>query len=335
MSQLVAIEGSGVAACCCVRLLQSADLVTSTKRGQVSVGPVLMLSDQTQKLLADVFETDLLFENSIQIRRRIVLWGKDSEIKVLPHSGLVMSESALLDNLWGAVRMEDHFHRAGSPDWRLITGERPLTSEAHQFGSRIATASTVRLKSNVPQDACWMESLETGWLFLLPCGNGMGSLISVGGEPREVMAQSRLISDQISEIEDSGRKFPAYPRVSLPLCNPGWIACGTAAIGFDPICGEGAGNAVREAILGSAVIRGVTNGMNAQELLALYSSRLLNGFSRHLSLCLDFYKSACASNWWQTEISHLEKGLAWTEKQLSGREQQRYRLSGFALQQVG
>ena len=293
-----------------------------------------MLSDQTQKLLEDVFVTDSLFSNSIQIRRRIVLWGKDSEVKVLPHSGLVMAESALLDKLWGAVKLEGDFDRAGSPDWRVITGHKHVTSEAHHFGSRIATASTVRLKSDVPQDACWMESLERGWLFMLPCGNGMGSLISVGGESRELMIQSRLISDQIEELEDSGRKFPAYPRVSVPLCKDDWIACGTAALGFDPICGEGAGNAAREAILGSAVIRGATNGMNVQELLALYSSRLVNGFSRHLRLCLEFYKSACRSDWWQTEISYLEKGLAWTEGQSNGHEQQRFRLSGFELQQV-
>ena len=30
----------------------------------------------------------------------------------------------------------------------------------------------------------------------------------------------------------------------------GWLACGTAAMGFDPICGDGTGYAVREGILG-------------------------------------------------------------------------------------
>ena len=38
------------------------------------------------------------------------------------------------------------------------------------------------------------------------------------------------------------------------MCGPGWLSCGTAALSFDPICGDGTGHAVREGILAAAVI---------------------------------------------------------------------------------
>ncbi len=300
-------------------------------------GPVLMLSEQTQKLLVDVFGKKLVFRDSIPVRRRFVLWGKGSQVAVLPHSGLVMAESALLAELWALTSNGRDYKssRAGLSDWQILSSGKGPRSHVHRFGTRVARASGVRLKAGVPEDACWTESLEAGWLFLVPCGKGRGSLVSVGGSPAELMEGSRLISDQIEAIEDSKGEFAAYPRINTPLCEDGWISCGTAAVGFDPICGEGVGNAVREAILASAVIAGTEKGLDPGELLALYSSRLMNGFSRHLKLCLDFYRSACQSDWWQVELSCLEEGLAWAHQQLSGVEQPKYCLAGFELQQVG
>lgn len=330
MSQVV-IDGSGVAACCCAKLLRMSGSTVSVDPQFRNAGPVLMLSEQTQKLLADIFHTKSLFPGAIQIRQRVVLWGKDAEVAVLPHSGLVMDESALLRAMWGLLSPAS---AAASPDWRIASSQASPQSQLHAFGKRIAITSRIRFKSNAPQDACWMESLETGWLFLLPSGNGAGSLISVGGEPATLVAQSRLISEQVETIEDAGKRFAAYPRINTPLCGEGWIACGTAALGFDPICGEGAGNAAREAILASAIVSGVAKGLSVEELLTLYQSRLIHGFLRHLALCLDFYRSACQSDWWQSEISYLEEGITWARQQLNEVKQQKYCLAGFELQPI-
>ena len=334
-SQLVAIDGSGVAACCCAQLLQTSGARILINPEIRSHGPVLMLSEQTQKLLRDVFGSKPLFQDAVHIRQRIVLWGKESKVTVLPHSGLVMSESELLDKLWHFVASQDVQARAASPEWKIISAQRSSISNAHHFGSRMALASTVKLKPAAPRDACWMEALESGWLFLLPCGNGSGSLISVGDDPAILLLTSNLISHQIDCIESSNARFSAYPRINTPLCAEGWIACGTAALGFDPICGEGAGNAVREAILASAVISAAVKGLDTPELLALYAARLMSGFTRHLALCLQFYRAACRGDWWQAQITSLEEGLAWSGRQVSVVAQQNYRLSGFELHAIG
>ena len=74
-----------------------------------------------------------------------------------------------------------------------------------------------------------------------------------------------------------------------PLGANSWLACGTAAMAFDPICGDGTAHAIREAILAAAVIRALANGGPADELLAHYEARLTAGFHRHLTLCRQFY----------------------------------------------
>lgn len=333
-SQVVAIDGSGVAACCCAQLLQASDTGILINADLRNHGPVLMLSGQTQKLLSDVFRSETLFQGAVAVRRRIVLWAKDAKVTALPHSGLVMSESDLLKKLWHIVSSQHVQAPAASPEWKIISAQRSTPSSTHNFGSRMATASTVKLKSAVPQDACWMESLNAGWLFLLPCGYGTGSLISVGEIPATLLGTSNLIAEQIDSIVTSNTSFAAYPRISSPLCAAGWIACGTAALGFDPICGEGAGNAVREAILACAVISAAIRGLDPAELLGVYASRLMSGFRRHLALCLQFYRAARQSDWWQAQIDSLEQGLAWSERQVSVAERQKYRLQGFELQTI-
>jgi flavin-dependent dehydrogenase len=73
----------------------------------------------------------------------------------------------------------------------------------------------------------------------------------------------------VSDYDGAEPEFSASPRIPAPLCGPGWLACGSAAMGFDPICGDGTAHAVREAILALAVIRGGDHGMPAH-----YEARL-------------------------------------------------------------
>jgi flavin-dependent dehydrogenase len=174
--------------------------------------------------------------------------------------------------------------------------------------------------------ACAIESLDSGWLFLVA-----DSLIAVGGTPEALLGSSRLVAPQVAEIEKSGSYFPCYPRISVPLSGPGWLACGTAAMSFDPICGEGAGHAVREAILASAVLGRIHSETDPEAALIEYNARMLAGFMRHLQLCRQFYVSGRQSEWWDIEIEALDRGIEWTRQQLEGLPRPSARLVGFDL----
>jgi hypothetical protein len=66
-------------------------------------------------------------------------------------------------------------------DWTIFASTPFYSSSIeHHFGSRIASASPVRLQPRHDAEACWIESLETGWMFLLPTSTESGWLLSVG-----------------------------------------------------------------------------------------------------------------------------------------------------------
>jgi hypothetical protein len=198
----------------------------------------------------------------------------------------------------------------------------------------MASATRVQLKTTA-EPACWIESVEEGWLFLIASEPGCGWLLSVGLGPGNLLDQSRLIRDQIAECQSAAAQFAASPRIAAPLGEPGWIACGTAAMAFDPLCGDGTAHAVREAILASAVIGAAARGDHPIPLLAHFEARLTAGFRRHLAHCLQYYASGCGGPWWEAEAAAVAQGLEWCAQRLSSHTAFRYKLNGFELQAIG
>ncbi len=315
-------EYLGVAGACCAYLLRG--LRVRLSQGTRPRVPAIVVSQATQALVCDVFQQPELFRGLPRIERRIVAWGSQAEPLVLPHEAVAISEEALIARLQPST-----FSTVEDAEWTVFAA-RPLpeSSVEHHFGSRRASAVAVDLKT--PEaSACWVESLENGWLFLIP-----GWLIAVGGAPETLLAQSRLVAGQVIGIKGASAEFPAYPRIADPLCAPGWLACGSGAMAFDPICGDGTGNAVREAILAAAVIRAVSHGEDVESLLGHYRARLIAGFRRHLELALEFYRAGNGGPWWDQEIHALERGIAWCAGELAAAPPFRYRLSGFELERI-
>jgi hypothetical protein len=294
--------------------------------------PALMLSDASQALISDVFEQPDLFRDSLRVTTRMVLWGANSQPIPVPHSAAVISEQKLSGRVRPNVPILEP--TAAAPAWTIHSAP-PVPTTEHRFGTRIAAAVPVRLNKSDPH-SCWIESLESGWLFMIPApGAHSGWLLAVGGPVESLLDRSRLIAAQITGPVRAAGQFPAFPRISDPLCQPGWLACGTTAMSFDPLCGDGVGHAVREAILASAVIRAALSGRErTEELLDHYRARLLAGFYRHLQLCREFYTRGHSGPWWDQELDHLSKGLAYCTSALTNGMRFRYQLTGFDLSPV-
>jgi hypothetical protein len=323
----VLIRGDGVAAYCCAYLLGKAGLEVSLEPMGRPRLPAIMLGDHALALIRDIFDRQDLFENAPHIRKRMVAWGPDSQVLAVDHSAVVVSEEMLLAELRPRLAPSD-----ATPGW-TIYASRPLPAPAveHAFGTRMATAVAVRLKDGSDPAACWIESLEYGWLFLIPHAPESAWLLAVGSAPGWLLEDSRVIREQVAEADAGAADFPAYPRITAPLSGNHWLACGTAAMAFDPLCGDGTGHAIREAILASAVIRAVAkDGPNA-DLLAHYEARLTAGFRRHLTLCREFYTSGADGPWWRRELELIEEGIAWCESRLKTHGEFRYQLKDFEL----
>jgi hypothetical protein len=288
---------------------------------------VIVLGDQALALIRDIFDRPGLFSDAPRIRKRIVAWGQNAAPVAVEHSAIVVSEETLLDAIRPAVITTGKNQEA--PWTILATRPLPAPNVEHCFGSRMASAQQVNLKESSDPNACWIESLEHGWLFLVP-----GWLLSVGGPADALLAESRVIAPEITNIAASSGEFPAYARIASPLCSPGWLACGTAAMAFDPICGDGTGHAIREAILASAVIRGLAGGGSLDQLLAHYEARLTAGFRRHLMLCREFYLSGGTGPLWRRELDAIVQGIQWSDAKLGAHAGFRYQLRGFELEPV-
>lgn len=334
----ICIRGDGVAAYCSAHLLGKAGCRVTLRRTDRPRLPAIMLSDAALALIREVFELPEVFSDAPRIRRRIVAWaapkGESDKPLVLEHSAAVVSEQSLLASLGQKLDGDDELAKSES-DWTIFASPPlPQVVSEQRFGSRIASAVQVDLREGCDSAACWIESLEDGWLFLIPNAPDAGWLLAIGGAVERLLTRSRVIAQQIARFNRVG-EFPAYPRIVSPLCGPDWLACGTAAMAFDPICGDGTANAVREAILAAAVIRAIDAGGDARELFAHYEARLTAGFQRHLALCREFYRTGYGGPWWDAELESLERGLESLSIAAGARPEFRYRLNGFELKRLG
>jgi len=332
MTSRIAIHGQGIAACCCATLLREelATIVSpDTSRPRL---PAVLISDGTQALLREIFRNERLFAGLPTIRRRVVAWN-GAKVETFPHSAVVVGEQAIGERLQGPVPAWPA-DRLDGVEWNIFTSRRSdeLAPEM-RFGSRIAAVQEVKLRESAEKDACWAESVESGWLFLIATGKGTGSLICTGGEPASLLHGSRLVSEQIETLngEPGAAQFASYPRTLAKLHGKDWIACGTAAMSFDPLSGEGTGAAVRESILAAATVRAILRGDNADQVLAEFSLRMRLGFLRHLETCRTFYQVKSKDPFWSRELAMLDEGISWVRKEIGEQPEPRYKLIDFDL----
>lgn len=314
-----------MAAYCCAYLLSKAGFRIDLQPLNRPRLPVILLGDQALALIRDIFDRPALFADLPRIRKRVVAWGPGAKPIEVEHSAVVVSEELLLEGIRPALLPNGRDY-----DWTIFAAKPlPSTVVEHCFGTRLASAAPVTPIESCDPAACWIESLDDGWLFLVP-----GWLLAVGATAEKLLGASRLIAGQITQVGACSSTFPAYARIASPLSAPGWLACGTAAMGFDPICGDGTAHAIREAVLASAVIRALAAGGSTDDLLSHYQARLTAGFRRHLTLCRQFYLSGGTGSLWDSELRAIDRGIQWCDGALLNHASFRYQLRGFDLEAV-
>jgi len=322
----IAIHGSGVAAHGTARLLAREQIDATLLPAPRAQAPVVMLSDPARALMGDVFAEPDLFADRPRITRRVVVWGS-AEPVALPHGAVILT-GADLDRL----RPADTAPASSADAAMTVHAAAPFPAGAlRRFGQRQATAIAVALRHPEDASACWIEAVETGWLFLIPVDADSAWLLCVGGTTDALLDQSRHIAGRIDPAGTPAVQFDVTPRLLTQLQGPGWLACGTSAIAFDPICGDGTAQALREAILASAVIAAMRDGGDADALRIHHESLLIAGMRRHLKLCADFYRSGGQGPWWQAQLDDLAEGFDWCTTRLATLPEPRYQLRDFQL----
>lgn len=322
---IVTIKGSGIAATTCAYLLNRAGLRVASQAAHRAPVPTILLSEATLALVRGLFDRADLFADSPHITRRIVAWGGPAV--TMPHRAALASE----ESVQAALPTIDPAP-AGSPADCTLYATPPLpVGDLHIFGDRNAIAAKVRLADPACAQEGRVEAVTNGWLFLVPAEPGEGWLLAVGDGLDTLLGQSRLIAPVVDAMGATSIPFMAAPRLHLPLCGDDWLACGTAALGFDPICGDGTAQSVREAILAAAVLTGMAEGEDPAALRTHYQSMLIAAMRRHLLLCAQFYATGGQGDWWRAQHDALMAGHRRCTALLATMPEPRYALDGFHL----
>ena len=322
-SPSVLIRGDGVAAATCAHLLRKRGVQVRLELQARARVPAIMLGRQALGLLRDVFDQPDLLDDLPRIDRRVVAWGEAAPA-ALPHDAVVVSETLLHSRLAPHAGPEI----TSQPDLVLHAAPQP-SSVLRRFGDRPAWAREVALRS--PDGGCWIEAGRDGWLFLIPDGAGSAWLLAVGAPPETLLAGSRLIAPCIEPLDGIAGRFDPCPRLAEPTFGEGWLAIGGASIGFDPICGDGTAQAVRQGVLASAVVLAQLQGGEPAELRGHYEAVLTAAMRRHLRLSMDFYRSGGDGPWWWAQLDSLIEGHAWCTARLATVGDPAFELRDFTL----
>ncbi|HEX7874332.1 MAG TPA: hypothetical protein VF475_15575 [Sphingobium sp.] len=322
----VAVRGSGIAGGCCAHLLAMHGFAAALIPAERPPVPALLLSDPALALLRGVFGRPALFADKPRIDRRIVAWGGGEAIS-LPHGAVAVSEAELTAALYPPPSIAP---RDGA-DFTIHTAAPFPAPTMRRFGQRSAMAAEVHLLQDEDHSACWVEAVETGWLFLIPSGDGSAWLLGIGSAIDTLIDQSRHIAPRIALTGRLSSAFETCPRLLTTLQGPDWLACGTAAIAFDPICGDGTAQSIREAIIASAVIAAIRDDGDAPALRTHYESMLIASMRRHLQISAQFYATGGTSDWWREQHDALVEGYDWCTARLAVLPEPRYQLRDFQL----
>jgi hypothetical protein len=287
-----------------------------------------MLSDPARALLRDCLDRPALFSDKPRITRRIVAWGGQEPV-ALPHQAVMLGAGDL--DFAPSAPPHDTGHPAGDAKLTITTMRTGPDDQLIRFGDRVGETAPVRLLEADDAHACWVEAVEDGWLFMIPSSTESGWLLAIGAPCAHLLDQSRYLAPRIALDSSKTAQFDTTPRMLRTMAKDGLLACGSASMAFDPICGDGTALAVRQAILVSAIAVACHEGEDAEPLLGHYRAMMTAAMRRHLRLCSEFYASGGTGSWWRAQQEALAEGFAACSARLEREPPPRYALEGFRL----
>ncbi|MGH8908556.1 MAG: hypothetical protein ACRD0K_19175 [Egibacteraceae bacterium] len=209
-------------------------------------------------------------------------------------------------------------------------------AERHVFGRRHVVAAPVIPRG--VRDACWMEAVADGWVFLAPAARGRRCCrpwLPAGLRilRRRCDGCSPIRAADPHACGGAGRPGVGVPRRATAAGaagRGGWLAVGDAAIALDPVSGDGAGHGLRGAILAAAVVEAIASGQPARACPDHCHARLTAALRVHLQRCLVHY-TAFTSPPWRDERAVTAGALASREATPAFR----YGLHGLLLTPLG
>jgi len=252
------------------------------------------------RLLAEVFgEADPAdFSHAVSVGWRIVDWG-DRPPSAIRSEALIVDIGEIALRLRARLRLVD----AESPtevDWTVVAGGR--RGADFVGGARTGAFVPVASPSRWPRDVTLLRAADLGWVYVVPVASGgaVALAVAVPGTPHdEVVAAAGLVA-----CGAPGPEVRVAPGLALDPSGRLLVA-GDAQFAVDPLRGDGVGNAVRGALLASASVLAVADGVSAAKVSAHRVARAASAFVAHLDAAVEHYESARNARRWAGEIAAM------------------------------
>jgi hypothetical protein len=322
--------------------------------GESSGGPRLVLNATTVQLVGRLFGEDVArWPEAHALRGRWVRWDAAEGERFFAEPAIAIASADLARRLRERVLgATDRITLVGADAETAPERTRPRTGERWIVAARGRGAAGASYRNwfrrsilsceaacDAALSTAVTEATSAGWLFLFPHAPGAATLQAMvahvaadpGAQLEAMLAETRLIAPLLRETPRAPAVARAAPRLRDELCRPGWIAVGDEALSLDPLCGDGTGYALREAIVAAAVVRRIDDGLPAAEALDHYRTRLQRTLAAHLRGCVAFYRDAPFAGAWEAELAAMERGRRALENAVAARPEAALHLRGFEL----
>jgi hypothetical protein len=313
------VSGSGVTALTCARLLGVQGWQIEHDPGGEARPVHLLLGQATANLLAALWSDPALLRGAHRIRERAVYWNRGKAVAPVAAPGLVMAADELVRRLASRATIATS-SRGSAPGW-IVSAQAPQAGASspamREIGRRHAWIAHATLAQAALRDRCLMESIDDGWLFLLPVGAGNADLqyVSLPSDapppaPEFVIEKTTMIRQALSGIAPWRRPIACMPKVHLAPARRGVLAVGEGALAFDPISGDGVGHALRSVVLAATTLDAMATGRPVGDCLNDYAATLHRAMAHHLRICLDLYDNTMFGPGWRSECDAMRAALA-------------------------
>ncbi|MCX4717590.1 NAD(P)/FAD-dependent oxidoreductase [Streptomyces virginiae] len=318
----VEIAGSGLAELTCAWLLAARGHRVRLRSRPDEGRRTLLLGASTQALLrslwgiAEPAELDL---GTHALTHRRARWGATTAAPRRVQPAVVVDGARL------AARLRDRLaaHHPDTvaeepgggrpPRWTVTAASHP--DDHWTAGRRRLLAGEAALAPGQDDTTARLDCTDLAWLHLTPLGDGNALLQAMipgpAAHPENLLGRLLAASDLAPRLlcaPTAAVSLSAAPRLhrvpaTAPTADtPGRLLVGAGAIRYDPLSGTGTAQALRTAVLATAVIHAEATGTSPQALCAHYAARLRTAFRAHLDTCARLYPQAFPSPAWHHEI---------------------------------
>lgn len=336
----VHIAGCGVSASLSALLAVRQGCCVSFDPGEATHERIVVVPRSTVELVEEL--TGLSIEDSIVSRwvsSRRIAW-EQRVFQEVPAESLILDAGALARAIAQQVLDEspqaDARQVEGATDWTLVA-ERTYSLDARETaGKRRAIIGWVEDLPNYDGASTVVASVPQGWFFASPHPVSGIALVVVSPSVCDGTNFSEVLQDALEFLWpgcrtdlrcSTGPGVLAAPSFAPSCASHGWMAIGEAAVFFDPLRGDGVGNAIRGALLAHAVRVAIEGGQESEDFLVHYRERLAGVFISHLQSSVLHYSRAWNAQIWHQEIEDMRECAL----RLAAHPVPRFRLVGHRL----